>query len=773
MNEEHVSLAFSNSKDSLKKYDGVIITRRLLPYRIFFLDDIPKEFAVHKSIEIIYVLNGNLFVKQNTSKGVHKKNFKAGELCVVSPNKSHDFEAGVEGSNFLAFQMDPYYAEEILGVDDDAEWAPFIDSKEINESILNILKLMYLDFQNPNPDRFSSHRKSKKLIDILNTYFLIDNIDENYLEKSNMTDVESIVISIVEEISKENNYGDISLEDLANEYSVSYSYLSRVFKSVTGYNVTAYIRRERIQRAVDYLLNTDETVSRISDLSGFADTKALNRDLIKLLKMSPTAFKKKYLEDARETEYKNEIIESFVKDIEENRFKLENEVMGKKKRETVIEIDLGKIKKKNMANVLGDFNLRNLIINVDFFDGDFYISTGKIYREKLSDDLLDRLMEAVYTSDLSPIISLDIMSNIEEEASTGFIKYQEYILKKIEDTIEYVAMYIGVSKLRHWKFELNFKNLSRVEIDRFDIYSLNAAIVAIFEKKFGSELKNLGMDFGEISLMDVNEEKLSLLEHPELKRMYKKINYSRFSLSIDEKIEERELKNKIESALDLIDSIFLEDELKVYYELNQVLSGIRLAKEYKLIYYNLLLGLLFLDFEGSERIYGYNIYNKYDNKLELYNLYEEQEIKGIVYYLLNFISQLGSYIVSVGSNHILTKEGEDYVMILHSGIDNMIDYLEDIERYNLYNNLEEMDYIIRGLEGKYKIVELRLGSENSFFYESFTEAFGLERLTMDERQYVESKSMPEMKIYFKGEEEEDYKTSYSLMGIKLIKFKRI
>ena len=67
------------------------------------------------------------------------------------------------------------------------------------------------------------------------------------------------------------NYHDpmLSVESIADQFSLSTSYVSRFFKEQVGHSVTDYIHIVRLDRAKELLSNTDSTVSEIAEKVGY------------------------------------------------------------------------------------------------------------------------------------------------------------------------------------------------------------------------------------------------------------------------------------------------------------------------------------------------------------------------------------------------------------------------------------------------------------------------------------------------------------------------
>ena len=97
------------------------------------------------------------------------------------------------------------------------------------------------------------------------------NLDENKERKVNLKNNE-IMLKTIEYL--ENNYSsEISLSDLAMKSFLSKNYFSRLFKEVTGSNVSDYIQKTRIDEACKLLMTTQLKVVDVALQVGFNDLK--------------------------------------------------------------------------------------------------------------------------------------------------------------------------------------------------------------------------------------------------------------------------------------------------------------------------------------------------------------------------------------------------------------------------------------------------------------------------------------------------------------------
>ncbi len=90
----------------------------------------------------------------------------------------------------------------------------------------------------------------------------------------------------------ENYAKDISLDDVSRVVNISPYYFSRVFKDETGQNFIDYLTGQRIEKARELLLSSDDlTMKEISVMVGYSDPNYFSRIFKKNVGVTPTEFK--------------------------------------------------------------------------------------------------------------------------------------------------------------------------------------------------------------------------------------------------------------------------------------------------------------------------------------------------------------------------------------------------------------------------------------------------------------------------------------------------
>lgn len=85
---------------------------------------------------------------------------------------------------------------------------------------------------------------------------------------------------------------ELTLAALARVAYVSEGQLCRSFKRITGSTPFVWIKKYRILKSCEWLLNSDKKISEICALCGFNNISYYNREFLKLMKVTPSEFRR-------------------------------------------------------------------------------------------------------------------------------------------------------------------------------------------------------------------------------------------------------------------------------------------------------------------------------------------------------------------------------------------------------------------------------------------------------------------------------------------------
>jgi AraC-like DNA-binding protein len=247
------------------------------------LEEYTNVMHKHDFIEIVYVISG---------KGLHlvgdsKYEVSKGDLFVINYDVPHCFlpkEIGKEQPIVYNCTFMPEFLDSTLFTS--------IHFEDVTSSYL--FKSLFPEDYMPYPDvklrdtdfieigelfskMYTEYKLMKKgYCDIIRAYIieLIVKIFRNIDIQEKKPNHKNIAVMEKAIEHMKNNYNqDISLSDLAMRTFFSKNYFSKLFKEVTGLNVSDYIQKIRVDEACGLLMNTNMKVVDIAFQVGFNDIK--------------------------------------------------------------------------------------------------------------------------------------------------------------------------------------------------------------------------------------------------------------------------------------------------------------------------------------------------------------------------------------------------------------------------------------------------------------------------------------------------------------------
>ena len=86
----------------------------------------------------------------------------------------------------------------------------------------------------------------------------------------------------------------MSLSEISEQYHISSSHLSHIFKEITGYSTIDYLISCRLSAAKRLLSSTDINIKEIIYQCGFSDESNFSRMFKEKVGITPSEFRKRY-----------------------------------------------------------------------------------------------------------------------------------------------------------------------------------------------------------------------------------------------------------------------------------------------------------------------------------------------------------------------------------------------------------------------------------------------------------------------------------------------
>jgi len=157
------------------------------------------------------------------------------------------------------------------------------DDQELLKKGLIIYDALYSWAKHHRNEKHTQHPAEHLLIEIF----------EKFLKQQRNKKVPSWAKEL-KEIIQDQIDTSITLKQLSKDLDVNPAYLSREFsKYFDNLSFGDYIRKLRIEKAIDYLNNSAYTLTKIAYLTGFSDQSHFTRIFKKYMKVSPSEYRKK------------------------------------------------------------------------------------------------------------------------------------------------------------------------------------------------------------------------------------------------------------------------------------------------------------------------------------------------------------------------------------------------------------------------------------------------------------------------------------------------
>lgn len=133
--------------------------------------------------------------------------------------------------------------------------------------------------------------------DILKTNLLLTISGYLSLQAPSTYEISPLKIARSEQIIKilsyiQDNYRNITLEKLAENFHYTVPYVSKLVRSATGMTFTDILRETKFEVCLSLLLNSDLKINKIAEIAGFQNTDHFNRIFKKRMGQTPTDYKK-------------------------------------------------------------------------------------------------------------------------------------------------------------------------------------------------------------------------------------------------------------------------------------------------------------------------------------------------------------------------------------------------------------------------------------------------------------------------------------------------
>lgn len=250
----------------------------------------PLSTHFHDCYQLIYVVEGNAFVTVNGNQ------YEAtpGTMLLIGRFENHGIQIQSEKYARYTVTISPniYGYNTLLG---DRLLSPLANRPKhfrhavdvsCHAEVDQILQQMVEESKQMQP------MKDKMLLFLLSQLLVLYSRQHPEAIPDHAGNLE--LIRQVRQYLEDNYAAKCDLDSLASRFNLSASYLSHIFKQITGCSVISYLTAYRISAAKHYLIETDWPISSICAACGFSDHSNFGRTFRSETGLSPSAFRAKF-----------------------------------------------------------------------------------------------------------------------------------------------------------------------------------------------------------------------------------------------------------------------------------------------------------------------------------------------------------------------------------------------------------------------------------------------------------------------------------------------
>lgn len=726
------------------------------------LDELRQIYVnITTSYEFFYVIEGTIYA--NCYEETHR--LESGDMFMATPGQAFMLIPDSEPALYISMSIHPLgvkkqelYHQKIL---------PCVFKKDqIRQAHLNLLYSIYQESLQ------AEHSQVQELIEV----FL-----QKLPWKERQTGLETQSDKKMELILKASQIladVDPGLEELALKLNISPSYLSRVFKEVTGMRFSDFSQRKKLQKSSQLLLS-GMSIEDIALTIGFTSSKSLNRIYRQFVKTTPSSYRKYLLELANNQKKEEDLrykasFQKFVEHYAEPSYtNTMKEYLGEKYNyhhvstsapsiqdptlgQRAVSLDnfgedyLKEIQSLNSINSNGQ-----LALNLDIPSED----NGAIFFKDLNkwgdEEDLFKILAKINEINIPAILSVGVKDqsikefckNHKREEIGDYLKLVENFYKKIiknvtrpiAETYYYVFDTSGVLEFESPKsimYFFEFVEKHHLMLEQL-LYTSNFNSVYHLGKQSSAELEDI------VDFISKNRHRVRL----------PKYSYAQITLAQKLKLSNpHQLLSAIEQSKKVIKQLnaFEEDDRLKRTKIKLQGIDMDLVIDYvDPLYHDLFFAILTLDLwmklKGKSRIipnYNFSFACRTKESLFTSKLIDKSGFPTPFYHINLFVSQMPENVIYHKEGCLISKNEDEIHLLVYTNP--LLDYSFAIEKgFEYLSDYKREVFIdISDLKGYYKETTQILNYENGSPYFQLRNFKQPELMSAYEKEYVRSHSTP-------------------------------
>ncbi|MDF2512589.1 MAG: xynB8 [Herbinix sp.] len=503
----------------------------------------------HQDIELFYIVEGSA----ELTIGDEVFSMQQDDFIIINANKKHGYTSSGEvliSCIHINYQM----LSILLQNNFILIWCnSVIDKNEAYTEVRRIIKqILNQYFDKKNRGIVYLNSLYYELLHIINSNFLI-NVDDKRFNSEKKERLDNRLNDIVNYM-RANYNRSISLNDLADKLYLSNSYLSKYIKKQLGMSFVDYLNNERLHHAMEELLYSDHSITRIALDNGFANTAAFNKAFKEAYHTTPSQYqaekKDKIKKKVNEpSESKKKLIEKRIHDFYDKN-PIKPEVVAEQgDRYIIVDSAKGEAYNQNWNRMINigeasallrsDIQEHILILKNDlnftyirFWDiwgKDMYIDINNP-KGDYNFDIISRVFDFLVANKMKPYLEIGFKPRkllrsvdnmlINEKSSVGFESKTEF-KKFMPAFMSYVMNRYGIKEVETWFFEFwKDEDDNKSTSFYYELFDMTYDIIKSFSHKIKFGGAGLSIRFGMKNFYEILESWGKRKNHPDFLSFY-------------------------------------------------------------------------------------------------------------------------------------------------------------------------------------------------------------------------------------------------------------
>lgn len=271
----------------------VIEQKEGLPIRAIIHSVDSFKMHWHNTIEILLVLKGSVNVRIGEEVYCLEEN----EFILINSNELHSTKKTKDNNMLLAIQIDlkffqKYYPQiNKIKIDCKSFHGGEGDQEKFDNIRYYIAKIVW----ELNKKNKGYNLKIGGYLYLLG-FYLVNNFEYTILddEKEKLRDKDIYRLQRIMDYVMNNIDKKITLKEVAEKEHLNYYYLSHFIKDKTGMSFQNYVNHIRLNKSVNMLRNTEDSITEISNNSGFSNVSFFNKIFKENYGCTPTEYRKQF-----------------------------------------------------------------------------------------------------------------------------------------------------------------------------------------------------------------------------------------------------------------------------------------------------------------------------------------------------------------------------------------------------------------------------------------------------------------------------------------------